>query len=395
MRAGPRETDRSAVVVIHGYAAPGFERVVDAFRSNFVERGELGASFAAVRGADVLVDIWAGLADRAARRPWDRRTLGVMFSASKGLVATCLLILIDRGLLDVRTPVSTYWPEFAAGNKRDVLVIEAVSHRAGVPGLTPRITVLDVIDDERMAKLVAAERKLTPASNLRYHALTFGWICGELVRRIDGRSVGHFFDDEIAQLLGLDAWIGLPEAHEARVATVEPGADWDSTIDLTEPLARSIYANPPRFVDGFLVANTREWHASEIPATSGIADARSLARLYACLADEGRIDETRRLLSAETIRLARTRLAEGHDPYSVNPLAFGIGFEVATGLDEFGPPTDAFGHKGAGGSCHGAWPSHRLGFSYLMNEIRDEVLGGDPRANALLASLYDAMRRNE
>lgn len=389
----PTETESEART--RGSVAPGFEGVAAAFELNFAARGELGAAFAAwVDGAPV-VDLWGGLADRGRERPWQADTLVGVYSGSKGLVATCIALLVERGELELEAPVCRYWPEFAANGKDEIRVGEVVSHRAGLPGLLTPVSNEEAVDDVRMAALLAAQAPVSrPSDGPRYHALTFGWLCGELVRRVDGRSIGRFLHEEVAERLGLGLWIGLPERFEPRVAVLERDSDFRRDEGAlaaereTDRGAWSVFANPPRFSGAELAANQRFWHAAEVPATNAIVSARSLARLYGCLARGGEIDGVR-LLSPATIALARRCLARGEDPY-VGPIAFGCGFELQTEEALLGPEADAFGHGGAGGSLHGAWPSLRTGFSYAPNR-----LGGfaaeDPRGKALLAALHAAV----
>ncbi len=382
-----------------GFAADGFEGVAEAFARNFSELGEIGAAFAAYVDGELVVDLWGGLADGRRNVAWDRDTLVGVFSGSKGIVAACMLLLLERGQLELDAPVCRYWPEFAAGGKQDVLVRDVVSHQAGLPGLLTPVSVEEATDDVRMAQLLAAQRPIAPpGSGPVYHAVTFGWLCGELVRRIDGRSIGRLLRDEIADPLGLDVWIGLPARHEGRVAVLERGAAFgQGPTDLlvgreVDETAWSIYSNPPRWSGDELAANLCAWRQAEVPATNGIVSARSLARLYGCLARGGEIDGVR-LLSPETVERGRRCLARGVDPY-VGELAFATGFELQTGEVDLGPPADAFGHSGAGGSVHGAWPESRTGFSYAPNLLRS-LDGGDPRAAALLTALHAAIEGRE
>ena len=179
-----------------GYVAPGYEPVREAFERNFAERGELGAAFAAFRNGEPVVDLWGGIADRASGRPWREDTLQLIYSGTKGLVALCVLMLIDRGKLRLDDPVNRHWPEFG---KPEILVRHIVSHTARLPGIDTPITVADLHDDRRMAAILAAQApNPDPRAALCYHALTYGWLCGELVRRVDGRSVGRFFAEEVA-----------------------------------------------------------------------------------------------------------------------------------------------------------------------------------------------------
>jgi CubicO group peptidase (beta-lactamase class C family) len=381
---------------IHGSVAAGYEQVAAAFEQNFAQRGEIGAAFAAYVNGEPVVDLWGGTADRRSDRAWDQDTLVGIFSGSKGIVAICMLLLIERGQIDLHAPVCDYWPEFAAVGKQGILVRDVLCHEAGLPGLLTPVNIEEATDDLRMAKLLAAQRPIAePASGPRYHAVTFGWLCGELLRRIDGRSIGTFLREEIAQPLGLDVWIGLPHAYEPRVAFLERDAAFakeQSNVVLTresDEVAWSIWSNPPRFAEGELAGNMPIWHQAEIPATNGIVSARSLARLYGCLALGGELDGVR-LLRPETIQEAQRCLARGMDPILDELLAFGTGFELQTEEQRFGPAASAFGHTGAGGSVHGAWPRMRTGFSYTPNLLASlEAI--DPRAQALLRALHSAV----
>jgi CubicO group peptidase (beta-lactamase class C family) len=381
--------------VTHGDVAAGYEPVAVAFEQNFSERGELGAAFAAYVDGELVVDLWGGVADRETRAPWRRDTLQLIYSGTKGLVAVCLLVLIERGGLDLDAPVCRYWPEFAAQGKDTVLVRHVVSHQAGLPGVRTPIDEADILDPRRMAALLAAERPFwPPGERVCYHPLTFGWLCGELVRRVDGRRVGRFFAEEIAEPLGLDAWIGLPDEHEPRVSRVSLGANWATAaahldpVGAADPLVAAVWHNPAGRFREPLAANRRDYHAAEIAAGNGIATARSIARLYGCLARGGEIDGTR-LLSDRTLRLGRACLASGPDALMPWPWAFGVGFNLQTELRALGRPPAAFGHGGTGGSLHGAWPQQRVGFSYAMNELRDPP---DARAPTLLEALHDCLR---
>jgi CubicO group peptidase (beta-lactamase class C family) len=386
---------RVSSVRVEGFVAPGFGGVVEAFERNFADGAEVGAGFAAYVDGELVVDVWGGVADRGRGVSWQRGTLVPVFSGSKGLVATCLLLLLERGQLDLDVPVCRYWPEFAAEGKEAILVRDVVSHRAGLPGLTTAVSVEEATDDVRMARLVAAQAPIAaPAAGPRYHALTFGWLCGELVRRVDGRSVGRFLREEVAEPLGLDVWIGLPAHHEPQVAVIEQGQAFASEQGGllvgrdVDPVAWSIFSNPPRFSGDGLAANRRVWRAAEVPASNAVVDARSLARLYGCLACGGELDGVR-LLASETIEDGRRRLSHGVDPL-LGEIAFATGFQVQTVEMLLGPEPDAYGHGGAGGSMHGAWPRLRTGFSYTPNRVAG-LAATDRRAARLLAALHVAI----
>jgi CubicO group peptidase (beta-lactamase class C family) len=365
--------------------AAGFEAVAAEFKRNFSERGELGAAFAAARDGELVADLWGGTADLRTGRPWAEDTLQLIFSGTKGLVAVCLLMLIDRGQLDLDGPVCCYWPEFAAAGKAGVTVRQVVTHTARLPGITTPLTREDLANDQRIAALLAAQAQSgDERAGRAYHALTYGWLCGELVHRIDGRSMGHFFAEEVAQPLDLELFIGMPAELEARVSRLELAGTWgkgtvfDPELAARDDLVRAVWANPPVWTrDGF-PWNDPVYHQAEIPAANAIGTARAIATLY------GSLD---RLISPEILALSRTELERRYDPLAGEPQRFGAGFELQTEHKLFGPPPEAFGHSGAGGSIHGAWPTQRIGFSYAMNLMHDHQ-NGDPRPQALLDALH-------
>lgn len=380
---------------IHGTVAPGFEAVADVFAANFAERGEVGAAFAATLDGEPVVDLWGGVADSTAGRPWEQDTAVVVFSGTKGMVALCLLMLAERGQLDLEAPVANYWPEFAANGKERVRVIEVASHQARLPALRTPVGEGDLLDGARLATLLAAQPQEQDTRTIPfvYHPLTYGWLCGELVRRVDGRTIGRFFAEEVAGPLGLDAWIGIDGALEPRVARLEygPGMDAAQADPDADELQAAIRCNPEicPASDRDLPWNRRVIHQAEIPGAGGIGTARALARMYGALARGGALDGLQ-LVSAPLLTRARHRLVGGDTFDSGVSLSFGIGFMVQ---DEaaflLGPPADAFGHIGLGGSVHGAWPTERVGFSYAMNQMRHTF--PDTRADPLLGALHRAV----
>lgn len=371
--------------MIQGSVAPGLERVAEVF-ARTLEGSHGGAAFAAMVDGVLAVDLWGGLHDRRTQTAWGEGTMAVLFSGTKGVVASCILLLVERGELELDAPVARYWPEFAAGGKQDVLVRHVLSHTAGVPGLRHSFTTDDLLDGRSMSDRVAAEPPFwPPEERLVYHALTFGWICGELIRRLDGRSAGRFLADEIAQPLGLELFVGLPAELEPRVATLVRDPDYAVTFLGDDPdLLGVLYGD---LLEEFRW-NAPAFHAAEIPAAGGIGTARSLARLYGCLARGGELDGER-LLDPSTIELASRELSRGPCAITGRPYAYSAGFELQTSLERFGPAPDAFGHTGSGGSTHGAWPSRRVGFSYLMSELRRE--SDDRRGPDVLAALYESL----
>jgi len=381
--------------VVHGHAASGFEPVRDRFEENFSELGEIGAAFSVVLDGETVVDLWAGAADRDAGTPWGHDTMQVIFSGTKGLTAACVLLLIEREQLDLGAPVARYWPEFAAAGKADITLAEIVSHRSGLPALRTPVTSVEALEERRMADLLAAQAPFTEVrGRICYHSITYGWLLGEIVRRVDGRTIGRFFADEIAGPLGLETWIGLPEDCYSRVGRLVFGEPPPETPTAPAEFAEVVAAaeSLPMLTTDQQLWNTPLAWSAEIAAAGGITTARSLARFYGCLARGGEIDGVR-ILRPETVELGRTPLAtETADPLWGLPSSFGVGFGLYC-QELPGRPRvpDSFGHGGFGGSQHGAWPSARLGYSYVPNSLRldpaalpDGILPGD-RLQAALA----------
>jgi CubicO group peptidase (beta-lactamase class C family) len=360
--------------------AAGFEAVAEEFERTLADGS--GGAFAACVDGEPVVDVWGGVADHETGAPWREDTVQLIFSGTKGLVAVCLLLLIDRGALDLGAPVARYWPEFAAAGKEDVLVRHVVSHTAGLPGLRGGFRADDVLDGGPLAARLAAEEPFwKPGSRLAYHAFTYGWLCDELVRRTDGRTVGRFFADEVAAPLELELWIGLPPEQEGRVARLRLGEGFGLTLpEEPDPLAEALYGE---FLVGPFRWNEPAFHRAEVPAANAIGTARSIARLYGSLG---------RIVSAEVLRLGRRELARARCAITERPYAFGVGFELETELGALGPPASAFGHTGSGGSRHGAWPDERVGFSYAPTELLSEA--DDTRGRGILAALHEAVQRS-
>lgn len=388
----------STVAEIHGDVGAGFERVADVFAANFGDHGDVGAACCVYRDGEPVVDLWAGEADRDAGRPWTRDTIVIVFSCTKGVTAVAANQLVERGLLDPDAPVAQYWPEFAAEGKAHIPVAWVLSHRAGLAAIdAPDLTLDDVAAWDPVVEAIAAQApSWEPGTKHGYHARTYGWITGELIRRITGLMPGEYVAREIAGPLGLDFLLGVPESEDRRVATLYPATHDDPELariadevlhDRSTLLGR-VMGGPAGLFGYDDMWNTRRMRAAQLPSTNGHGDARSLARMYAaCL---GSVDGVRLLEPATVARATEVR-SSGKDCVIGQPLSFGLGFALAP---TFGPVPGpaAFGHSGAGGSTAFADPDANITFAYVMNQMRLSLAEADPRSQGLVAATYAALR---
>lgn len=370
---------------IGGSVAPGFERVRDAFEANFAAGHEVGASFAVQRGGSVLVDLWGGYRDRARTVAWSDDTLVNVWSTTKGLASLCVAMLVDRGRLSYEQTMASVWPEFAASGKEALTVGEVLSHQGGLPGVTGPVTVRDFADHDAMASRLAAQPPLFETGQSGYHAITHGFLTGELVRRIDGRTLGRFFAEEVAGPLGADAWIGLPDGEEGRVAEMIAAPAGKPSPLPPHPAARAALAHPPLDAGA---ANERWWRAAEIPSVNAQANARALAKVYAMLARGGEAGG-RRYLAPESIAEATRKRVHDKDLVLGIPMRWAAGFSRNDGVT-YGKNRNTFGHSGWGGSFGCADPDAGIGIGYAMNQMYAN-LRGDPRSLALIAAVYESL----
>ncbi|WP_405597208.1 MULTISPECIES: serine hydrolase domain-containing protein [unclassified Streptomyces] len=381
---------------IQGHCDARFDAVRAAFEENFDEREELGAAVTVLVDGAPVVDLWGGWADAARTRAWERDTVVNVWSTTKGPTALCAHILIDRGLLDPDAPVATYWPEFAAAGKEGVLVRHLLSHRAGLAGLREPHSLEQLFDWElTTSRLAAQEPWWEPGSVSGYHALTYGFLVGEVVRRVSGLLPGAFLEREVTGPLGIDFTIGLPDKEAGRAAElVHPRAratsEQAAIFAQLAPAALAALTNP---VAGASEANTAAWRAAEIPAANGHGTARAVAALYAIVAGKGRLGD-RQILSPE----GAERIREGQG--SCRDLVLGSGFthetELGLGLwlsgpnGSYGPNPRAVGHDGFGGSFGSADPESGVAMGYVMNRMGPHI-ADDPRKMALISAVYDAL----
>ena len=385
---------------VSGHCDERFRPVADAFVENYRSRSEVGASlYLSVEGTTV-VDLWGGARLPDDGEPWQRDTVSVVFSCTKAATALCAHVLADRGEIDLGAPVAEYWPEFAQAGKSGVSVAMLLNHSAGLPALRDTVKAGGYYDWDYMVERLAAEEPFwEPGTRNGYHMITFGWLVGEVVRRVSGRSLGTFFREEIAEPLGLDFWIGLPEEHEARVAPMilwQPEPDTPIT-DFTVALMgdpTSIQFLSLMNSGGHMV-DTREAHAAEIGGGGGIANARALAGMYEPLALGGEHRGVRLLSPAAICRMSQVSMATMRDATLLIPTRFGLGFmrsmdnrdRPAGDLESCIVGRHAFGHGGAGGSLAFADPDCGLAFGYSMTKMGLGILLNE-RGQSLVDATY-------
>ncbi|MCQ4080561.1 beta-lactamase family protein [Streptomyces sp. RB6PN25] len=385
------------MIEVHGTVADGFEPVRDAFVGGFKERGEVGAAVTLHREGRRVVDLWAGAAHAGAPDEgpaWAEDTAQIIRSAGKGPAAACLLLLHQRGQLDLDAPVASYWPEFKAAGKERVLVRDLLTHRAGVPALDTPLTVEQALDGSSGPRAVAAQApQWQPGTDHGYHAQTFSWLLGALVQRATGRTLGAWFDQEIARPRGLDLWIGLPHDRRPRVGRV-------AAVEAPEPpSAKGLRARPkPSVVAAYadprsltrrafgailppVDENDPAYQSAELPASNAVATARGLAGFYAALIDG--------LFAPATLTTARTPESEGPDRVLVVNTRFGHGFMLHGPSCPLLTPA-SFGHPGRGGSLGFADPEAGIAFGYVTNGLQQSVTA-DPRAQALVRAVRSCL----
>ncbi|MGW4594521.1 serine hydrolase domain-containing protein [Streptomyces sp. NPDC004457] len=383
---------------VNGTVAEGFEPVREAFAANFALLGERGAAVAVYRDGHRVVDLWAGTRDVDGTAPWQRGTAQIVRSATKGVAAAALLLLHQRGELDLDAPVGAYWPEYKAAGKEHTRVRDLLAHRAGVPVLDRPLTPAEAADPDLGAAAVAAQAPVwEPGTAHGYHAQTFSWLTGELLRRITGRPAGDWIADEIAGPAGADLWLGLPESERARVGRVGPVDAPETAGGLKTRPKRAVaeaYADPDSLtrrafaaITPFPDENDPGYRAAALPASNGIATADGLARFYASLI--GAVDGGTRLFTPRTMELARAEEAAGPDRVLVVNTRFGLGHMLHGAASPLLTP-GSFGHPGRGGALGFADPDTGIAFGYVTNGFRQSVTA-DPRAQALLRAVRTAL----
>lgn len=386
---------------MEGTTAPGFEEVADAFRRAFDDKPEMGAALAVRHRGATVVDLWGGVADARAGTPWTADTATVVFSCTKGLVAILAAELVRTGRLDYDALVTDYWPEFGQAGKGHTRVRDLLAHRAGLSAPREDLNVADILDWETVTGMLAAQEPLwQPGSGYTYHAITYGWLIGEVIRRVAGESVGAFFARTVTVPLGADAWIGLPAEEEHRVALsrVGPslraltemqirdapeGIDWNGrAMTLGGALPRELVADDA----GFSLPAVRE---AEIPGAGGISTARALAAIWSATVTE---TDGVRLLDDATLATALAVASEGSPVFEVPPPwpRWGMGFQLDSEARRY-LTADSFGHDGAGGQVAFADPQHEVGFAFVTNQM--EAID-DHRATRVIDALREVISRS-
>lgn len=383
-------------VTVHGAVAPGFERTREAFAQGFEGRPDMGAALSVYRGGGKVVDLWGGVKDARTGDPWEQGTPAVIFSCTKGLASVLVARLVEQGLVEYDAPLAAYWPEFAARGKDRVTVREALGHRAGLAAVREELTREQLLDWDFMAALLADQEPLwEPGTGYAYHPITHGWLSGELIRRVTGKTAGTLFQEDFSPVTE-EAWLGLPASEEDRVAHISLSEAYRQAVQAMQQLPNPFAAGaptmggalPPELVTEDRGANDRAFHAAEFPGAGGIATARGLAALWsATVRDTAGVS----LVTPETLEDALRPVSEGPLELDIpGPWndRFAAGFQLP-GVDQdlLGPA--GFGHYGAGGQLGFAEPEQGIGFGYLSNWMEPDA----GRATAVVRALREDLAR--
>ena len=403
--------------MISGYCEDNFIEARNIFEKSISSGFELGGSIAVEVQGKKVIDLWGGYLDHTQSKAWEENTLVNVFSTTKGIAAICLLQLIEKGLLDIEKPVCEYWPEFSVNGKENIPVKYLFCHKAGLCGVREPLesgafSNWDLITSE----LAKQEPLWEPGTAHGYHAITYGHLVGELLRRIDGRTIGQYFKEEIAEPLNLDFWIGLPDSEFDRVSDIYPSKPGPLQYlfplltklprfvlpgrakflldfgDTSKPVGAA-FNNPPISSNKGMEANTKQWRNAEIPAANGHGTARSIAKLYGILANGGSRDGIH-VLSPETIEKGRQTQSDGKDlVLGGMRTRFGLGFMLGTENVSMGPNPNAFGHGGAGGSLGFSDPDNNISLGFVMNQMHQGITAWKT-ATDVAESVYKALSLN-
>ncbi len=370
---------------VHGLADGPFAPVKAVLEASIASGADIGASFCATKDGETVVDIWGGHADPAKTREWDRDTIVNVYSTTKTMAALTALMLADRGVIAFEDPVAKYWPEFAASGKADVTLAHVMSHSAGLSGWKEPLSKTDFYDWEKCTSLLAAQAPFwEPGTAPGYHAITQGYLIGEVIRRATGKTIGTVFREEIAEPLGADFHIGLPSSEDARVAELLPPPS-ALAAEMSSELQRNMATNPGIDVGE---TKTRAWRAAEIPAAGGTANARAVAEIHTILANGGTAKGKTFLSEAGCSRALECQV-EGTDLCLGIPVRFGLGFGLPGGMVPLPNPNSCY-WGGYGGSLAIIDMDARTTFSYVMNRMEGTTTG-DARGFALVMTTWQAL----
>jgi CubicO group peptidase (beta-lactamase class C family) len=393
-------------IEVKGEVKSGFEPVREEYESLWFDI-EVGSSLCVYHQGEKVVDLWGGYTDRKMTLAWQADTLVNIYSTTKGPAALAIAILYDEGKIDYNEKVVSYWPEFGAEGKQDVTVAQLLSHQAGLCGVTSKLSVNDLYDWDKIVNLLAAQKPLWPlGSGAGYHAVTWGYFPGELIRRITGKTLGQYFKEKVADPLAADFYIGLPESEFPRCATLigpnyartQNSAIKDAATKDVKQESQPSKAKMPKLypiallnpaISPFRDACSKEWRLAEIAASNGHASARGIASIYGVLAMGGAIGD-KKIISREALSEALKIEVDGTDDLVLGgKLRRARGFMLNSG-GAYGPNPDAFGHAGAGGSMGFADPEAGIGFGYAMNQMHADS-GATPRSKRLLNAVYQCV----
>lgn len=386
---------------VHGYVASGFEEVREEFIKNFTERGELGAACAVYYKGERVVDLWGGYRDAKSRAPWEENTLIMVFSTTKGLAAMTVAVAHSKGLIDYDEKVAIYWPEFAQNGKENITVRQLLSHQAGLVVLDVPLTVEQLADLDAVAEILARQKPIwEPGTRHGYHASTLGLYMNELIRRVDPqhRSLGQFFQDEIARSVDIEFYIGLPdEVPDSRIATIQMINPMKALFKM--PLGISLgYLNPTSLFSRSMKTikganpNERLYHSVEMPSGNGIGQVRSMAKAYGVFATGGEELNLKKETIEELTAPAVPPEKGSFDKILGIKSYFSLGYAKPGPDISFGSSRKAFGALGMGGSFAFADPDAQVGFAYAMIKM-GYYMKDDPREKSLRDAMYNCIKR--
>ncbi len=372
-----------------GFCDSKFAAVQEQFEKNFEERGDIGASFACTIEGETVIDLWGGHKDIAKTVPWEEDTICNVYSTTKTMTFISALILADRGELDLHAPVAKYWPEFAVNGKEDVKVSHFLCHAAGVPGMSRVFSAEEMYDWDKVCDDLAAQAPWwEPGTQSGYHAITQGYLIGEIVRRITGKTMGTFFREEVATPMNADFHIGVDPAIFDRISDLHPDPDTSAGEALfdADSIGGRVFGSTD-MPDG--TVNTAGWRQAEIPAANGHGNARSVVRAQTALANNGSafgVD----LLSPEGCAKAREVQIESTDAVLMFPVKFAMGYAFGNAMLPVTSNPNAIWWAGAGGSTIVIDEDHRMCFSYVMNQMKSTLVG-DERGGSLSRTMYESV----